>query len=350
MREAFRMKRAMCLMMCLMMGVLWVPCRAFADGYATGVWLPYWDSDEALSEADALAGKLDAAVAFACLFDSSDRPLMLPETEELLKDLKSRFKGTDTAVFLSIVNDIEVAEGRYDNKSVKLLQRLFATDEAMSAHLEALVQLIDDYALDGLELDYENLKKDGTLWASYTAFIQRAWGVCQRDGVRLRVVLPWDAPKYASLPEGPEYTVMCYNLYGTHSGPGPKADFAFLKTTCELYRNVPGTVRMAFATGGFDWSDGAIESLSQAQARAQLVDVGVAPTRDEPSGVLKASYTSDGVGHEVWYADGATLAAWRDTCAAYGYEGFDLFRLGGNDLDDWSVAFFAQSGQGGDAN
>ena len=148
-------------------------------------------------------------------------------------------------------------------------------------------------------------------------------------------MLPWDTPKYAALPVGPEYTVMCYNLYGYHSGPGPKADLDFLKTTCELYAALPVKARMAFATGGFDWHGDQIDALTQAQAVALLNDAQATPTRDANSAALTATFTADGETHEVWYADAQTLAAWRDACAAYGFTGFDLFRLGGNDLEDW---------------
>jgi hypothetical protein len=129
---------------------------------------------------------------------------------------------------------------------------------------------------------------------------------------------------------------MCYNLFGSHGGPGPKADYEFLRNTCKLYLNVPGHVRMAFATGGFDWAGGEITDLTQEEANQQLQEAGILPERDPSSGAMKAVYKEDGIAHEIWYADGETLTLWRDTCIEYGFDSFDLFRLGGNDLDDWS--------------
>ena len=333
------MKRAISLALLVL---LLCPCiqSASAQDYAYGAWLPYWDLDSSLPEAESLGADLDVAIAFACLFDNKDRPFMLEEARSALDSLQRMFDGTETTVFLSIVNDIEVSRGKYENKSADLLRRLFQDETAMSSHLEALAALIDDYAPDGLELDYENIKKDTTLWAAYAAFIEKAWAMCERDGVRLRVVLPWDAPRYVHLPEGPEYTVMCYNLYGYHSGPGPKADLNFLRTTCELYQGFCGKVSMAFATGGFTWRGSEIKSVTQEEAEKLLLDAGVTPIRDDPSGALTATFESNGEPCEIWYADGATLAAWRDACADYGYTAFDLFRLGGNSLEDWNAAFF----------
>jgi hypothetical protein len=125
---------------------------------------------------------------------------------------------------------------------------------------------------------------------------------------------------------------MCYNLYGYHSGPGPKADLAFLKKTCELYMNAPFTVRMAFATGGFDWYDGTIDALTQEHAQKKLHAVQFEPSRDEESGALTAIYKQDGKEHTMWYADAKTLCVWQDVCTSYGFTFFDLFRLGGNDV------------------
>ena len=332
------MKRALGFLLGVIVAGLAAMGSAQAQGYAYGAWLPYWEYASSMQELSALNGKLDEAVAFECLFDTADRPLMLPDSVTLLSGMQTELSGTDTALYLSIVNDIQLAPDQFDNKNADLLRRLFQDDASMASHLEALVNLVDEYQLSGLELDYENLQGDAPLWQNYMTFVQRLWAVCDRDGVRLRVVLPWDAPKYATLPAGPEYSVMCYNLYGYHSGPGPKADIAFLQQTCALYQPLGLSVRMAFATGGFDWHGGKIDALTQQQAQTALDAANVTPVRDAASGALTATWQADGETHEVWYADGKTLAIWRDTCAASGFTSFDLFRLGGNDLADWDTA------------
>lgn len=315
------------------------PSAGRAGGLAYGAWLPYWEMDAALDEADRLLGRVDTYVAFASLFDRSDRLVVPSETHAILSILKKpAFRKV--AVYISVVNDVEVAPGDYENKSISLLRRLLQTPESQGKHIEQLMSLVDKYKPYGLELDYENIKGDTGIWSSYVGLIREVWSICQRDGVRLRVVLPWDAPLYAVLPEGPEYSVMCYNLFGYHSGPGPKADIDFLKNICKLYLNVPGPVRMAFATGGFDWAGGDITALTQEQSTEQLRKAGVEPKRDPFSGAMKATYQESDKIHEVWYADGQTLTLWRDTCIEYGFDSFDLFRLGGNDLEDWSNTLF----------
>ncbi len=320
------MKRALSALLALLL----LPGCAWADGL--GAWLPYWDASAALEEAQALT--LDHAIAFAALFDEDDRPMLPPEAEDLLWDMQVAFVGTDTQVYLSVVNDQQTRSGTV-GKSTALLHRLLGSDKAMERHIDDLIMLVDSARVDALEIDYENLGSDAALWQRFTLFIAQLHQFLQRDGIALRVVLPWDAPRYATLPEGPEYTVMCYNLFGTHSGPGPKADYAFLTEIAQLYADAPRPLRMAFATGGYDWSAAGVESLTQQEAERRLALLGATPARDATSGALTATYTMDGASHTLWYADGETLRLWQEHMAAF--DGFDLFRLGGNHLPTPSI-------------
>ena len=302
------------------------------------VWLPYWEAESALEETKALGDRLETTVAFAAIFDSEDKPLMLPETERLLESLS---ENRETGVMLSIVNDVQTAPGKYDNKSADLLRRLFRDEEAISDHIAQLFQLVDRYQLSGLEIDYEAIKKDEDLWQRFAVFLERLYQQFSAQGLTLRVVLSWDAPQYVELPGGPEYTVMCYNLYGGHSGPGPKADFAFLEETCRLYRPYVTSTHMAFATGGFDWGGEKTEALTQLQAEQRLREHNVEPVRDSGSGALVGTYEDAAGQHTLWYADGETLALWKQTVRKYGFTQIDLFRMGGNDLDDLTRSLFS---------
>lgn len=312
-----------------------VPAMQSASAESYTAWLPYWEAEDALSEAASLGETLDTAVAFAAIFDRNGRPFLLPEAEKLLKDLAESESDAGTRVLLSVVNDVETSPGSYDNKSTALLKRLFHDDASISRHIEQLFALVDTYHLAGLEIDYENIKADKVLWAQFMTFVERLYAQFSAQGLRLRVVLSWDTPKYTVLPDGPEYSVMCYNLYGGHSGPGPKADLDFLETTCGLYKLCGPNVHMAFATGGFDWSRGKVDQLTQRQAEALLASAGVTPTRDLASGALYAAFTHADVAHTLWYADAQTLSVWQSAVAKHGFSHCDLFRLGGNDLDDW---------------
>lgn len=303
------------------------------------VWLPYWEAESALEETTTLEDEIDTAIAFGAIFDSEDKPLMLPEADQLLRSLQSSRQGP---VMLSIVNDVQLASGEYDNKSPELLRRLLKDDEAISRHIEQLFALVDTYGLSGLEIDYEAIKNDVGLWERFAVFIERLYQQFSAQGLKLRVVLSWDAPKYITLPEGPEYSVMCYNLYGYHSGPGPKADIAFLEEICRLYQPYVTNTHMAFATGGFDWGQEGIQALTQLKAQQRMTEKNVQPVRDPGSGTLTGTYTDESGSHTVWYADAQTLALWKQTVRKHGFVQIDLFRMGGNDLTDWHRNLFPE--------
>jgi hypothetical protein len=101
---------------------------------------------------------------------------------------------------------------------------------------------------------------------------------------------------------------------------------------------VPGEVHRAFASGGFLWSGDSVQkALTEQDAQSWLEQAGEKPKRDADSGACRA-VVFGGKKQSVWYADGETLAVWRDTLRAMGYTHFDLFRLGGN--RDESLAQF----------
>ena len=223
-----------------------------------------------------------------------------------------------------------MTDGTVIQKSADLLEQLLSSRTSRSAHIAQLMKLIDQLGISGIELDYENMKSDTRLWKLYAKFLEELFPILEHNGVRIRAVMECQAPQYAEFPAGPEYICMCYNLYGYHSGPGPKADRAFLEKLGERWKNVPGEVRMAFATGGFLWADNTVvKAMTEEEAAEYLEQKGITAKRDAGSGALTARYQGDQE-YSVWYADGETLSVWRETLQTMGYQHFDVFRLGGN--------------------
>ncbi len=308
-----------------------------------GAWVPYWDYAAAIDEVDRLGQNLDSVVCFAAIFNTQDKLFLLPEMQEALTCLNILYSSEHT-IYLSVVNDIELEEEVYDNKSADLLWRLFATDETIDTHIEDLMAMLYQTGATGLEIDYEAIQSNVMLWQRFVAFIERLYARTQAEGYPLRVILSWDSARYAIFPEGPQYSIMCYNLYGSHSGPGPKADISFLQKVFSINLALPGQPALAFATGGFDWGDDdSVVSLTQSDAVDIQKENGISADsiyRDEDSAVLNFSYyDEDDLFHEVWYADGETLAFWRSLALDAGYTSFDLFRLGGNVSGDLAEFF-----------
>ena len=291
-----------------------------------GAWMTYWDAESALLEEEQFGDRLEELVCFEVFFEENGDWLIPDETRMMLNALREH----DTTVYVSLVNDVQMTDGTVIQKSADLLEQLLSSRTSRSAHIAQLMKLIDQLGISGIELDYENMKSDTRLWKLYAKFLEELFPILEHNGVRIRAVMECQAPQYAEFPAGPEYICMCYNLYGYHSGPGPKADRAFLEKLGERWKNVPGEVRMAFATGGFLWADNTVvKAMTEEEAAEYLEQKGITAKRDAGSGALTARYQGDQE-YSVWYADGETLSVWRETLQTMGYQHFDVFRLGGN--------------------
>jgi hypothetical protein len=152
-----------------------------------------------------------------------------------------------------------------------------------------------------------------------------------------------------SLPAGPQYVLMAYNLHGAHSGPGPKADHVFLRTLAEWCEHLPVKPGLALATGGFAWRPGKVVGLTESKASAWAKGGRTEPSRDPGSGSLFFSSTDKvsgspipaadmtGATCEIWFADGRTLAGWAKSAKKHGFGEISIWRLGGNARESLKV-------------
>ena len=178
-------------------------------------------------------------------------------------------------------------------------------------------------------MDYEKI--DYELWNEYANFIDALGKELKRNKKELRVILEPRSPiDKVNLPKEYEYVMMAYNLYGYHSGPGPKADKEFIKELSKKVNDNLDNARMAFSLGGFDWcEDGKIKALTYVDANNLAKENDSKLNRDKDSGVLYFDYIdSNGKKHSVWYSDNETIRIWKETAIRNNINKFALWRLG----------------------
>ena len=185
------------------------------------------------------------------------------------------------------------------------------------------------------------------------------------QGKKLRFLLE-PKKQYLQIPltKGPEYVLMGYNLFGGHSGPGPKANAAFLRklateSSAAAYRTGQ-KIGLALATGGFAWptatglqNRAAVVAVNEMSAAAWARGSQAALVRDPESRALHFVATDTAPGspiparnaknstYEIWYADGETLSYWIQIGQSAGFGNISLWRLGGNVRE--SLARFAEA-------
>lgn len=295
-------------------------------------WVVDWQWEAGLKDFDEIAAGLDSVQAFAAYFNE-DGGLHFTETDRLeLPAVLGAAKRSGVGVQLTVVNDRYAADGSPAlEKDPALITGLMATETSRGKHMGELLDAVGRDGFDGLELDYERVPNGA--WSGYSRFIGDLYARLHAEGKTLRVVLEARAPiEKLDLPEGPDYVMMAYNLYGGFSGPGPKADDAFIARLAARMDALPGKQAIALSLGGFDWTaDRQATSVTEAQAAA-LAGGGSAEkaVRDDASGSLHFRYTDgDGAAHTVWYADAETLKRWIGVARNAGADKVALWRLGG---------------------
>ncbi|WP_371373484.1 hypothetical protein [Sporomusa aerivorans] len=293
-------------------------------------WLAYWDLDAGVKDLQRLGNKLDKLSYFGAYFDASDRIFIPRELSDKRKELKAKKGKYET--YLTIVNDKQNADESVIMKDTEVLRRAFASSAAMDRHIDAIVALTLQGKYDGIEIDYERIWSDEQVARSFAIFVDKLFLKARENNLKLRVVLEPGTPfSYANLPQGPEYVVMFYNLYGLHSEPGPKANKDFIERTAQQMRALRGGASAAFATGGCLWGDnGKRALLTEAEAKTLAVTFDSKPKRDAASQCLVFTYKDSGVTYQVWYADVETINYWIGIAKEQGVNNFSLWRLGGN--------------------
>lgn len=305
-------------------------------------WIVDWEWEFGIIDLQQLASGLHGLQLFAGYFDENDQLYFTPEMMEALP----KIIGTEAAqnlnyIGLTLVNDRMKQDGEAIQKDASLITRIVATEKSRSKHITEVINVVEQYNINGVEIDYERVKDSD--WEGLTLLFQELYDQLKQRGKSLRIVLEPQAPvETLSLPEGPVYVMMAYNLYGTHSGPGPKADDELIYTLAEKMHAVPGQVAIALSAGGFDWSEsGDIVAITEQQAKELSERSLHPPQRDQSSGSITFEYQDVmGIEHTVWYADAQTLSRWINVANEAGIAKIALWRLGG--LKQETLEYFTE--------
>ncbi|MCI3922753.1 glycosyl hydrolase family 18 protein [Paenibacillus sp. TRM 82003] len=319
----------------LLCGALWIRIGGVtgAPGSASelSAWIVEWDAAAGLADYGRMKEELDSVQAFGALFDEAGR-LTMTEDFSGLRTAVAAAESSARAVptYLTVVNDRWLGEGGSIQKDASLIRELVGTEAARMRHIEDIVVAAKTHGFEGVEIDYENIAASD--WKNVALFYGALYKRLHAADMRLRIVLEPKAPiERLSLPPGPVYVMMAYNLYGTHSGPGPKADLAFIARLTEKMKRLPGDPVIALSVGGFDWDAAGKATAVTEQEALRLQERSAAkPVRDKDSGSMSFRYTDEaGSVRTVWYADRETLDEWIRTARQGGVSRVAIWRLGG---------------------
>lgn len=272
-------------------------------------WTVYWDTNPIMQYLEGAENKLSRLIYFAAYFDKEGR-LFIPERlVNRKKEISTFVKEYGIKEYLSIVNDKINADGTSNLKDTDILRSLFSSDASMGQHIDEIISLALDGGYDGIEIDYEAIRNDHELWKKYSDFIAHLQEEVEKNHLMLRVALEPSAPvEDICILDSVEYVMMCYNLYGYGTKPGPKVNKDFLLNLVKQMKKGKGQHSFALATGGFDFAlKGKTSALTLPQAQQLEMEKGKNIHRNRKTKYKVFSYTEQGVSHKVWYADSVTL-------------------------------------------
>jgi len=292
-------------------------------------WLADWRGKAGLTDLGAVAGGLTSLQVFAAYFTPEGKLHFTDAFHAMLPDVRSVSESNGlNGIYLTLVNDIVYPDGTESQKDPALVTMLTADRAVRGAHIDEIVAAAVSYGFDGIELDYERVgEKD---WPNFVQLVRELQTRLKAEGLALRVVFEPRAPlEKLELPEGPVYVMMAYNLYGGHSGPGPKADVAYVEKQANRMRQLAGNSYVALAAGGFDWLEGTkgAKAVTELAAEQLAERYGAKPLRDPKSAAMHFSYAGDDGKHTVWYADGTTLSSWIEAAEKKGIYNIAIWRL-----------------------
>ncbi|MFG2888742.1 glycosyl hydrolase family 18 protein [Streptomyces sp. NPDC048248] len=328
-----------------------LPSRAPANGSAdpdgtrrTGsAWLPYWgDTEEAFQDALQHADQLHTVSPF--WYEAS------------AATVKSH-PGAGSIRIIDGLHEagIKVVPTVTETLAADEMADLMHDPERRTAHVDALMELVQSRAYDGLDLDYERMAVTGDSAARdrvRTGYNALAKDLCARLHARgkqcvitvmARARGNGKAFDYEELGKvADRIRIMGYDLHwaGGEAGPLSATDWYedFLRyATDTIPRN---RIEVSFPGYGWDWTTGVkarAHHLTWKEADALRRQEGVGYHFDDASGTPYFTYQKGGRTHEVWYQDARGVRAHMPLLEKYGVQGTGLWALGFEDPDTWAA-------------
>lgn len=312
-------------------------------------WITYWDFEKGMKEALVIQSQLNSVSYFAAVLDGEGKAMVMGHSHKFTGQKFTRYRAS-IKKYLTVVNDvykdIHNPKGETIAKDTQILLKLFASPETIQEHVTNLFALVKRHRFDGLEIDYENLWKDPEVAQRFLRFLEILVPMAENEKIPLRVLLEPGFFEFGdplttlatliediTVPEGPEYVVMCYNLFGPHSKTGgAKADTQFLEKVLFKLNYLPRPHSVALATGGCVWQEGrAPYFVTESEALLLQKSLNAQVKRDEGSQAMCfKGKNAAGKTVECWFADAKTIIAWKRQAMDHGVDGISLWRLGGN--------------------
>lgn len=271
-------------------------------------------------------------------------------TDEEVQELV-RIGHRHNVKMLATVHNLLYEEGVELAKQV--VHELVSSPQNMNAFALNLVRLVERYGLDGVDIDIEDVLEEdrdrltqlyreiGRVFDARGYFFSTA--VPSKTGPEDPSVFakPFDYPNLHQPTD--QFVIMLYNEHGwPGSGPGPVVSIGRMERVLRYAMTVMPKEKIVAAVSvfGFDFNlqtgRAAYASFDRAMALARQYNKEI--IFDQETQTPMFAYTdAQGVNHEVWFENRASIKAKAELANRLGIRGLALWRLGMEDPGMWEM-------------
>ncbi len=241
---------------------------------------------------------------------------------------------------LPILNNVNTRshDGNFDGE---LLDRILRDKRKREAVLDQIVRFLNQYQLQGINIDFEELKESSI--EPMHEFMRELHARLHPMGLLVtQDIMPDDEDFHIKeLAQSNDYLfLMAYDQHWGGSVPGPVSDQKWIEKQMDLFaRDVPtGKIVLGLAAFGYDWPEnGEGVSVTYQQALSNARQYHASIDFDNDSYNCSYSYSdADSVRHRVYFVDAGGNFNTIRFADQYGAAGVALWRLGSEDERIWS--------------
>ncbi|HEX5017896.1 MAG TPA: glycosyl hydrolase family 18 protein [Actinomycetes bacterium] len=328
--------------------------------FVTG-WLPYWNTDGAIRSVKNNASVFDDASPF--VFNTlATRRIDLEISADSWRKMRSALRTSGVDNIPTVATDMSAADFAWILRSA----------DRRTAHVRALVSLVDRYNLDGIDLDYESINfgsstDKNTIREKYPLLVRQLNERLNKLGAVTSVTVAsrtstkdpnWWVFDYRALGAAADrIRLMTYDFSWSGGPAGPIAPKWWVRDVAAYASSViePSKISLGMPAYGRDWyhhtisgkcSSAAKNTISRTtrQMNAFARNLGKTPEWRERQSSQTFTYTrtyrSDGrsckVQRVVWFDDARSLEAKVPLVEQYSLRGIAIWALGNEGAGTWS--------------
>jgi spore germination protein len=233
------------------------------------------------------------------------------------------------------------------NFSYQPIGRILHDPVLAHEQVDSIVSLVDRQDYAGIDIDYEGLHAGDQ--AAYLSFIRELAAALHAQGKVLSVaVFPQTsaadvsasnpAQNYAAIGKvANQVRIMGYNNHWATSPPGAVAPIGWVRSVLRYaVSQMPASkVVLGIPLYGYNWGDGAAQTISWLQALKLSRQYGVTAKYDQTSQAPTFTYATGGRPHTVWFENAESTTAKLDAVKGDSVAGVYLWMYGYEDPGTW---------------